>query len=213
MAESKANKKNIENTDQFKEIVIVCPNCQAKKKLNVPMKIVNQSKQLTTISIPQELCCEHGFQAFVDKNFKIRGYQQVDFTFSSVEYLDEEEETQAEIPHFENIVSILRKCTEDNDILGGALLTMNGKVLYSSIPTDTFSSTIREFEVRAKKNMVKVHRMFLELENEEKICSQTMDGGTVQFYLILIFSIWTKLGMANLLLKEVSKRIENIFNN
>ena len=35
--------------------------------------------QLTTISIPKDTVCKHHFQAFVDKQFRIRGYQKVDF--------------------------------------------------------------------------------------------------------------------------------------
>lgn len=49
------------------------------------VKIINQSKQLTTVSIPSGLTCEHSFQAFVDKNFVVRGYQTVDFEFSKME--------------------------------------------------------------------------------------------------------------------------------
>ncbi|MBN1801036.1 MAG: hypothetical protein JW891_05975 [Candidatus Lokiarchaeota archaeon] len=211
MSEIDKEEKDSKNAEQFKEIIIICPKCQNKKKLSTPTKIINQSKQLTTVSIPQGLCCEHGFQAFVDKNFKVRGYQQVDFAFSSLEFLDEGEEKQAEIPYFENIVNILREATEDIEILGGAILTMDGKVLYSSIPSTTFSSTIKEFEVRAKKNLIKVNKMFLELKNEEKICSYNMETNGVKFNLILIFSNNTKLGMANLLLKEVTKKVKGLF--
>ncbi|MFX1307967.1 MAG: hypothetical protein ACFFDG_14260, partial [Promethearchaeota archaeon] len=32
-----------------------------------------------TMSIAKGLVCEHQFQAFVDKNFQVRGYQRVDF--------------------------------------------------------------------------------------------------------------------------------------
>ncbi len=211
MTEIDTRDNDATNGDQFKEIGIICPKCQSKKKLSTPTKIINQSKQLTTVSIPPGLCCEHGFQAFVDKNFKVRGYQQVDFAFSSLEFLDEGEEKQAEIPQFEQIVNVLRETTEDKDILGGALLTIDGKVLYSSLPAITFSSTIKEFEVRAKKNLIKVNKMYLELKNEEKICSYNMQANGVKFNLILIFSSKTKLGMANLLLKEVTKKVKGLF--
>ncbi len=38
---------------------------------------------MTTVSIPKYKICKHHFQAFVDKNFKVRGYQKVDFVFST----------------------------------------------------------------------------------------------------------------------------------
>ncbi len=44
---------------------------------------------MTTVSIPKHKICKHHFQAFVDKNFKVRGYQKVDFVFS-IEKIDEQ---------------------------------------------------------------------------------------------------------------------------
>lgn len=71
--------------DNSHEINIVCPVCKKTKNLIIPSKIISQSKNLTTVSIPKNLVCEHHFQAFVDKNFKVRGYQKVDFDFLSDE--------------------------------------------------------------------------------------------------------------------------------
>jgi hypothetical protein len=62
-----------------KQVQLVCPICKSEKYLNLPESIINQSAQLTTISIPNGLVCSHHFQAFVDKQFKVRGYQKVDF--------------------------------------------------------------------------------------------------------------------------------------
>ncbi len=62
-----------------KKVQLVCPVCKSQKYLAVPESIINQSQQLTTISIPNGLVCKHHFQAFVDKQFRVRGYQKVDF--------------------------------------------------------------------------------------------------------------------------------------
>jgi hypothetical protein len=62
-----------------KEILIVCPVCQNKKKIDIPGNVISQSKGLSSISIPRNLVCEHFFQAYVDKNFTVRGYQKIDF--------------------------------------------------------------------------------------------------------------------------------------
>jgi hypothetical protein len=62
-----------------KEILIVCPICQNKKKIDIPLEIISSSKGLSSISIPKNLVCNHFFQAYVDKNFMVRGYQKIDF--------------------------------------------------------------------------------------------------------------------------------------
>ncbi|MFX1498275.1 MAG: hypothetical protein ACFFBH_12170 [Promethearchaeota archaeon] len=63
-------------------IPIKCPVCKLERELKFPKSVINQAKNLTTISIPKDLICEHHFQAFVDKNFMIRGYQKVDFEYA-----------------------------------------------------------------------------------------------------------------------------------
>lgn len=61
------------------QLKLVCPSCKSQKDLKLPESILNQSGNLTTISVPKGLVCDHHFQAFVDKQFKVRGYQRVDF--------------------------------------------------------------------------------------------------------------------------------------
>ncbi len=63
------------------KVRVICPVCNKSKELTVPKSIVNNSSQLTTLSVPKGAACDHHFQAFLDKNFKVRGYQKVDFTF------------------------------------------------------------------------------------------------------------------------------------
>jgi hypothetical protein len=63
-------------------ITFICPICKTKKELRFPKSVVDENKNLTTISIPKGLICAHHFQAFIDKNYNIRGYQKVDFEFT-----------------------------------------------------------------------------------------------------------------------------------
>lgn len=60
-------------------INVSCPICNARKQIDIPLEIINESKHLTTVSISKGMICEHHFQLFIDKNFAIRGYQKVDF--------------------------------------------------------------------------------------------------------------------------------------
>ncbi|MHA2268287.1 MAG: hypothetical protein ACXAB8_10860, partial [Promethearchaeota archaeon] len=125
----------------------MCPTCKSKKELKIPSKIINQAKQLTTVSIPSGAVCKHGFQSFVDKNFVVRGYQKVDFEFSHMEFYESSDsslEPQDEsgenvinitsLPIFKEILQILRDCVDDKEILGSGIFSIEGKVLYSSLP-------------------------------------------------------------------------------
>ncbi len=64
-------------------VQVICPVCKAQNTVRIPKSVINQASQLTTVSVPKGLICDHHFQAFVDKNFKIRGYQKVDFQLDS----------------------------------------------------------------------------------------------------------------------------------
>ena len=66
-----------------RNLKFICPTCKTEKELLISESIISQSKNLTTISIQKNEICDHHFQAFVDKDFKIRGYQKVDFEIVS----------------------------------------------------------------------------------------------------------------------------------
>ena len=60
--------------DVWSDIEIICPVCRTKKSINIPARIIDKSKQLTSILIPIGRICDHAFIPFVDKQFKVRGY-------------------------------------------------------------------------------------------------------------------------------------------
>ena len=209
--------------DFFKEVSIRCPQCKASQSLKIPVKIVNQSKQLTTVSIPSGLNCKHSFQAFIDKNFIVRGYQTVDFEFShlelyesSTDVLEDEEDKRLKstdftsMPIFQSIIQLLRDCVDDKEIIGSGIFSEEGKVLYSSLPQTTLFNTMKEFEVRNEKNLITVKKMYLELENNEKFISKFMEINGVKFNLVLMFNFRVKFGMGNLHLREVLRKVEKI---
>ncbi|MFX0069737.1 MAG: hypothetical protein ACFFAO_01475 [Candidatus Hermodarchaeota archaeon] len=60
------------------DVDIICPICRTKKKINIPMRIIDQSKQLTSILIPSGRICDHAIVPFIDKQLKVRSYQKLD---------------------------------------------------------------------------------------------------------------------------------------
>lgn len=206
----------------YQDILVVCPTCKSKKELKIPVKIINQAKQLTTVSIPAGAVCDHSFQSFVDKNFKVRGYQKVDFEFSHMEFyessdaeLGEPDDPTSKLSSqqlFQDIISLLRGYVDDKEILGSGMFTVDGHVLYSSLPSNTLFSIIKEFEVRSEKKLSSLKKMYLELENDQKICSNYIEIQDMRFALVLFFSQTVKLGMGNLYLNDLVKKIRKLEN-
>ncbi|MFX1573705.1 MAG: hypothetical protein ACFFB0_13225 [Promethearchaeota archaeon] len=218
------NKENIGYENYTQNVLIQCPLCNQKKILKIPFQIINQNKRLTTVSVPSGLVCKHTFQLFVDKNFKVRGYQKVDFELSRIEFYDDTIEslefkgTQEKnknsffnmLSFSQDLIRLLRNYVDGNNILGSSLFTLEGKVLYSSLPLKTLFHTIREFEVRNEKNLIMVKKYFLVLENDQKIFSQFIQISNVSLIITLILSNTVRLGMGDLYLKEIIKKIQQL---
>ncbi len=208
--------------EDYQDILIVCPTCGVKKDLKIPTKIINQAKQLTTVSIPSGAVCEHSFQSFVDKNFKVRGYQKVDFEFTQMEFYEKIDAETAEPDDptaklssqqfFQDIISLLRSYVDDKEILGSGIFTVDGHILFSSLPSTTLFSIMKEFEVRSEKKLSSLKKMYLELENDQKICSNYIEIQGMRFALVLFFSQSVKLGMGNLYLNDLVKKIRKLEN-
>ena len=161
--------EEVKSEQEEQSIIVICPTCSIKKELKIPSKIINQAKQLTTVSIPSGAVCVHGFQSFVDKNFKVRGYQKIDFEFSHMEFFESRDvdSTHVDDPTslltsqqlFQDIVSLLRSYVDDKEILGSGMFTEDGHVVYSSLPSNTLFSITKEFEVRSEKKLSSLKKM------------------------------------------------------
>jgi hypothetical protein len=205
----------------FENILLRCPKCETQKIIEVPSKIITQSGMVITIGIPVGLICDHSFQAFIDKYSAVRGYQVVDFLIPKTEYFqsdlpkDEQKDVNIQssftkLPLFQDIINLLRNCVDDREILGSAVFTTKGNVLYSSIPDNTLIDTMSEFEVRSKEKLLSITKMFLELKNHQKVCSEYLVIHELEVVLVLIFSEMVNFAIGNMYLRDVVKKIENL---
>jgi hypothetical protein len=98
----------ITHLDDSAKIQFICPVCKSEKVLDFPKSVITNAKGLTTMSIAKGLVCEHQFQAFVDKNYMVRGYQRVDFEFESTKNKDKQAQIRTskgeEKDLFENLI-------------------------------------------------------------------------------------------------------------
>ena len=193
------------------EILVVCPVCANSKKLKVPIKIIKQSKQLTTISIPSKLCCDHSFQCFLDKNYKVRGYQKVDFEITHVEYTEYDPiAILSSKPLFQELITILGSYVDDKEILGSGIFTLDGHILFSSIHDNTMFSIIKELEVRSEKKLIRLKKLFLELENKQKINLIYHEIEGMKFASVLFFSDEVRVGKAYYFINDFIKELRKL---
>ncbi|MBN2154272.1 MAG: hypothetical protein JW839_22650 [Candidatus Lokiarchaeota archaeon] len=69
---------------ETKRVTISCPICKKEVEVELPVLLVKEAPDgILKIHIPQERCCPlHSFMVFIDKNFKVRGYQHADLEFN-----------------------------------------------------------------------------------------------------------------------------------
>ncbi|MHA1534864.1 MAG: hypothetical protein ACTSP8_09075, partial [Promethearchaeota archaeon] len=135
--------------------------------------------------------------------------------FQSEMLKDEQEEVNnqnslTKLPIFQDIIGLLRNCVDDREILGSAVFNTKGNVLYSSIPDNTLIDTMSEFEVRSKEKLHSITKMFLELKNHQKVCSEYLEIHNLEVILVLIFSEMVNFAIGNMYLRDVVKKIENL---
>ena len=215
--EVKIKEDEISQKEKFKYTQIICPECETQKNLKIPVKIINKDYQITKLSIPKGMVCEHKFQVFFDKSLTVKRYQVIDFDFPHLEYYesrileDSESLTQfAPSLFFQGIITLLRSSVDDREILGAAVFTKKGKVIYASIPPDILFNIIQEFKVRNEKRLQDLAKMFLELKNHQKICSEYIEIQNIEFILVLILSKNVNFGMGSMLFRNIKKKIKTI---
>jgi len=62
-----------------KKVAVVCPLCQRSGAIQVPDTVFHEDKGLSSLLIRSGVTCTHSFQVFIDKNYKVRGYQMMDY--------------------------------------------------------------------------------------------------------------------------------------
>lgn len=105
----------VEPMPDGKEIKAQCPVCKKTKAIYIPHAVIENASQLATVSIPKGIVCDHHFQMFIDKHYKIRGYQKVDYQFTC----------GLEVLHKSNLLKRKRPRKSDEDLIDNLFLDGN----------------------------------------------------------------------------------------
>ncbi len=178
--------------DAFRTIKIICPNCKNSKSINLPLQMIHQSDGIVTVSIPSGLVCDHPFQVFVDKNGSVRGYQSIDIDFGKIEYFEANHDKSRIITYalsnlFKEIIHLIRLKSKEKKILGGAIFTHDGYIIYSSLSDNVFYSISKELEFRNSNDLLNFRRQAILLNKFEKVYVNLLELQNSQ--LAIVFQI------------------------
>lgn len=112
--------------NEFITRLVECPKCGKSKEVEIPIGVFNPKKHLTTINFSAGTVCSHPFQAFFDKDKKVRGYQNPDFDFTTPNlkvYLSNQQ------------LDYLSLTTRKHNLTGLAVSTLNGEEILRKFPS------------------------------------------------------------------------------
>jgi hypothetical protein len=122
-----------------------------------------------------------------------------------------QEEVLESEPLYRKIVELIKSLVFENEILGAALFSSNGNVIYSSLPQEILLSSLKELEIRyAIAN--EFSTTFYSLENNQKIFSKIIKipWKLDPLIMVILFDSTVPTGMAEVNLDKISKTIQNI---
>ncbi|MBD3338783.1 MAG: hypothetical protein GF353_06735 [Candidatus Lokiarchaeota archaeon] len=107
------------------------------------------------------------------------------------------------------IVDLFKDLLFQNEIIGAALLSTDGKIIYSSLPSEILLSSLKELEIRYMSGTTNLPELFYSLKTGEKVFSAIIydDSKGISFQIVLMFESSVPLGMAELNLFKIKKKV------
>jgi hypothetical protein len=199
--------------DNLAKIHVICPMCKKSEFIKIPESIINESHNVTTISIPMNFMCEHSFQVFLDKHFAIRGYQRVDLDISNLEIYSDGSGVKEDLlitytfsVKIKKIIGLIREKINVKGIFGGFLLTDTGNLIFSSLPTEISFTMIKNIEIQ-KYFSKTINQIFLIFSTNQKIISSILHVGEIKLIITLFYSAEMDHNTANYYFIELRKNI------
>ena len=155
----------------------------------------------------------HEFKKFLENN-ELESYEVIDnseFDVRIDSIIIGEEELVSSQPLYKKIIDLFNKLTLENEMLGAALFSINGKVIFSSLPYEILLSSLKELEIRhivANEYTL----TFYSLENGEKVFSRIINipWKLDPLLVVILYESSVPLGMAEVNLEKITRAIQNI---
>jgi hypothetical protein len=114
--------------------------------------------------------------------------------------------------NYQNIINYFSDLISEREILGSALLTNKGTIIYSSLTDDALLRAMRELEIRYMSGTFDMPELFYTLGNGQKICERIISyKNFINLLLIIQFTKETTLGMMDYMAETIVEKIKGFF--
>jgi hypothetical protein len=113
---------------------------------------------------------------------------------------------------YKKIIDYFTNLSSEREIVGFALLTSKGAIIYSSLTDDVFLRAMRELEIRYMSGIFDLPELFYTLTNGQKVCEKVLSyQNFINLLLIVQFTKETSLGMMDYTTETIIEKIKSFF--
>ncbi|MHA2127435.1 MAG: hypothetical protein ACXACO_18400 [Promethearchaeota archaeon] len=146
---------------------------------------------------------------------QIKDYQQIEepkFDEMVDTIITGEEEIYLSKVFYKKVIDLFKELMYENEIIGAALLSTKGNVIYTSLPNEILVNSLKELEIRYMVGTFTLPEMYYRLENGQKIVSKIIDipWKLDPLLIVVLYDSTVPLGMAEVNLGKISDKIINI---
>ena len=174
----------------------------------------DSSASLIFVSSRLSRIADEFFELFPDTS-KVKDYQQIeepkyDELVDSI--ITGEEEIYMSKVFYKKVIDVFKELMHENEIIGAALLTTKGNVIYTSLPNEILVNSLKELEIRFMVGAVTLPEVYSRLENGQKLVSKIIDipWKLDPLLIVVLYESTVPLGMAEVNLDRIANKIINI---
>ena len=174
----------------------------------------DSSASLLFVTTRLERISDVFFEEFPDPS-KIKDYMQIensklDKMIDSI--IRGEDEIYMSKSFYQKAIEMFKELMYENEIIGAALLTTKGNVIYTSLPNEIMVNSLKELEIRYMVGALNLPEMHYTLENGQKVFSKVVDipWKLDPLLVVVLYDSTVPLGMAEVNLTRVANKITNI---
>ncbi len=111
------------------------------------------------------------------------------------------------------VIDYFNNLSFQDEILGGALLSTDGDLVYTSLPSEILLGSIKELEIRFMTGALHLPELYYSLEDGQKIFSKIIEHKEGRgYYMVLYFDKSIPLGLAHMSMTKIAKQIETLIS-
>lgn len=146
---------------------------------------------------------------------KLKDYQELenpDFDDIVDSIITGKEELYLSEAFYKKAIKIFKDLIFEDEMVGAALLTTQGNIIYTSLPNEILVNSLKELEIRFMVGALYLPEAYYSLENGQKVFSKIVDipWKLDPLLVVALYDSVVPLGLADLNLNKLINQIANI---